>query len=245
MSATQTSRTGRLAGYAAIAAALPAAAADAAVMTGNDLDLTATLTWSGGNPVISPVAIDFGAGFGELFTLNFFRSDWTHGHSTYSGPINAWIHSALVQFNPGNTGGWTAGSFVQSMGLYAGLAARLGGNTLLEPARTDWIRLTSTRQAALWTSFGDAEIGGLSHGPWAYRTRGNIGLRLTKDAGASHVYAWMDLSTGVDLCVITIHNWALETTPNTPIRTPTPGFAGLALLALGAAGVRRQRAIDA
>ncbi|MCA9300321.1 MAG: hypothetical protein KDA28_14720 [Phycisphaerales bacterium] len=63
------------------------------------------------------------------------------------------------------------------------------------------------------------------------------------DADDRRHHAWIDVSSAQgDPYTLVIHGWGLNTEPEGPIRIgqiPAPG--GLALLALGAFGIRRAR----
>lgn len=80
-------------------------------------------------------------------------------------------------------------------------------------------------------------IGNLADGATAY-----FGFRLP--SGSNKVYGWIE-ATRVAGTGLQISRWAYESTPNTGILTPTataiPGGAGLAALAIGAAGLRGRR----
>ncbi len=245
MGTKHASRTARLGAYVAAAAAIPTADAD--VIIGDDLGLTAT---DG-----SPSLVDFGPGFGQLFR---FDVAWTRIYtSDYSFAWVASYGAASVRFNATNTGGWTAASV---LGYAAGYRIGMVPQRLalegapIGPGDPDWIPLDAAQRLNFQrlNDFGIHQ----AWGPWVsdpylsgsfrWSVRGAIGVRITQDAGATHTYAWLDVETlGWFDATLVVHGWGLQTTPGVPIETPAPTVAGLALLALGAAGVRRHRRLDA
>ena len=115
-------------------------------------------------------------------------------------------------------------------------AAPLGTGTAFFYYRYNVINHTTFRSTS---ERNDGLFGG-DDGPGQFGgQQGYIGFRLTSDDGATYNYGFIQVGlSGVHL---EIHGWSLETDPNTPIRTPAPGVSGLALLAMGAAGIRRMR----
>lgn len=227
----------RLSSYAALAGAvLPVAGAEGAIESATGLSLVASPG--------SPVGVDFGAGFGEVFRFSVDVDTYFTGSMvtfTYSA-----AQSQVVQFDPGNSGGWTAASLVR----YGNNPERLATGASVG-AGASWLAMTSVlggaHDLAVSVLFstgtkGGVVTGGSSSASWAPSERGFVGLRFTNDGGVSHRYAWIDVEADVTARTLTIRGWGFETTPGEPIEAgevPAPG--GLALLALGAAGVRRRR----
>ncbi len=243
MQRTTETRARRLATYVALTAGVPVAATSGEVIHIPDLDIEIGLKES--------AYVDFGPGYGELFHIG-------NRMSYYSFPRGArfwdlWTNRHTVKFNYSyNTGYWNTASF---RGI--GSPSRLGDGALIGPGNSDWIRMASFGIGdSLLGARGDRYESFGAWGDWFGGTtdsnpipgRGFLGVRMTRNA-VDYTYAWIDIEALAGPpngpSWIKIHAWALETTPNTPIRTPSPGFIGLALLALGAAGIRHQRALDA
>lgn len=123
---------------------------------------------------------------------------------------------------------------------------RLGSNVNIAPGTPAyWIpgSLGGTSQG--YTS-GPGDWGMTGTGPT--QVRGYLGFRA-QFGTADFYYGWFDVEysrNGVQqgsTATLTIHGWAYNSTPNAAITTPqaVPGHAGLAAVALGAAGVRGRR----
>jgi MYXO-CTERM domain-containing protein len=241
------SRNARLTSYVALAGgvipvAAPNAPADVQWMTG--LNLMATPD--------NPVAVDFGPGFGELFVFSAYSTYFSSFRT--SSRTDTQRHDQVVQFNTGSPNGWTAASLINYAGGFDPL--RLGKGSPIGPA-AGWMGMTNYLGDAhdLATSFfflfstpGSFTSGHGTGGRWAPDKRGYVGLRFTNDAGANYHYAWIDVGADLIAQKITIYGWGFQDTPNAPInagQVPSPGVGGLALLAMGAAGVRRQRRMSA
>ena len=244
------SRGGRLAAYSALAGSvIPVSAASAAFVGETGLNIQAS--------IFDSAYVDFGPGFGEIFRFSVATTtDLARGFTTF------FTTSAVVQFNSGNSGGWTGASMINYPRMGNGFEndpARLAIEFPIDAAQS-WYGMTSffgtshdlaVREVSIYSSRG---VGAYSFGDWAFDLRGYLGLRFTKDGGANYNYAWIDVEVGfgdvsrggaVVSPVITIHGWGLQTTPNVglPAGAPTPGVGGLALLAMGAGGIRRSRRI--
>jgi MYXO-CTERM domain-containing protein len=241
-------RIGRLAAYGALAGVtLPASAASGGIEFDTELGLEATA--AGGS-----VGIDFGAGFGSVFRASVTTS-YYYGTFPVRGAIGSGIvffQDQVVQFDPGNTGGWTAASLIgyapngfMSDPTRLALGSQIG-------AAGSWYPMSSGLgwqhdvAASRFTSFFSVRAGYTStrFGDWEPDQRGFMGFRFTKDGGANYHYGWLDVEADLFGLTLTVHGWGFETEPNRPIGAgdvPAPGVAGLGLLAMGAAGVRRQR----
>lgn len=248
MSTERTSSTGgRLAAYAALAGTVIPVAANAELIGETGLNLVATPG--------SPVAVDFGEGFGEIFRFSVSTFFTSSDRAARVGSYYSYFYSTqVVQFDNGNTGGWTGASIVD----YNGAADPMRfGNSAAIGAAENWDSMSSFFGfdhvlAYLFSSYSYfyARGGGFfstTFGDWAPNERGYLGFRISDDGGSDFLYGWIDVEADLDILFrggagsITIHGWGLETTPNQPIVTPTPGPVGIGLLAMGAAGIRRTR----
>lgn len=246
----------RISRYAALAAALPAASASGAIV------------WSGPGPigvatVNNPLLLDLGAGIGEVFRFEvgfdstagriFSATTYTFNSYTYFRPggtqsFRSW--NPLFQFNPANGNGINDPRFA-----FAGVGndpLRLGSGVLLPgtqsfyaPMSTSFgtshdLGISSTFQIGYTTGFFTS--GTLRIGEWAGQSRGFIGFNI--EVAGADTFGWIDVEWNEVSKELIIHGWAYNDTPRGPIRTgevPAPA-SGLALLALGAAGIRRKRA---
>ncbi len=250
---------GRLGLYVAAAgAAATGASASAEIIGATDLGLTITTGES--------MLLDFGPGFGEVFgfevrSTNYFTS-FTNGGSisstvTYSSARLSF--NPLFQFNPNQTL-WNAASFanLSSSNAYsfgndptrlafgAAIDNGLGWSGPMTSA------FSTSHDIAQFSSFlrntSTLSSGTTSYGAWAGGARGFIGFRMPVAdpllSEGSYIFGWIDVETSGDLTELTIHGWGLNTTPNGAITAgaiPAPGVGGLAMLAMGAAGIRRTR----
>lgn len=238
---------GRLATYAALAGSVIPAAANAELIGETGLSLVATPG--------SPVAVDFGEGFGEIFRFSISTFFTTSDKAARGSFYYSYFYSTqVVQFDNANTGGWTGASVVDYNG--AADPMRFGNSAILGAAES-WTSMSTFLGfdhilAYLFSSYSYsyARGGGFfttTFGDWAPSERGYLGFRISDDAGANFLYGWIDVEADLDILFrggggsITIHGWGLETTPNQPIVTPAPGPVGIGLLAMGAAGIRRTR----
>jgi MYXO-CTERM domain-containing protein len=257
-------RTVRLSAYAALAGAAIPAAASGAIVSQTGLNLMATPG--------SPLAIDFGPGFGEVFRFSVyttfdaggsFRSTGNGGF--FSSFTSTLSQSQVVQFNPGNTGGWNQASVMNYAGATQDDPQILGLNAPIDGAQ-GWFGMSSnfntrhnlaarssylffsafsyfTFSGATSTFDINSTFGTGTGFDWAPNERGFLGLRFSNNGTDFH-YAWFDVEADVFNQKLTIHGWGFEDEANTRIgagEVPAPGVAGLGLLAMGAAGVRRQR----
>ncbi len=261
----------RLAAYAAMAGAVvPAGAASGAIWSKTGLGLVATpdnpvsINFGGpfGRVFSFSVDANFGAGSDSTSTANggFFRTA-----SMFS------TQSQRVGFDAGGAGGWTSAQVIPYVGNaperltggalvgatgwpWAGPLGPLAGGGQNLAARFSYGVTLSFRYYEIYsngyttfaftTSSGQTNFGtSYSLYDWAPDRRGFVGLRFT-DNGTDWHYAWVDVEADLASRELTIHGWGLETTPNVGIEAgalPSPGAAGLGLLAMGAAGVRRHR----
>jgi MYXO-CTERM domain-containing protein len=261
---TSDQKTTRLAAYAALAGAAIPAAASGAIVSQTGLNLMATPG--------SPLAIDFGPGFGEVFRFSVYTT-FTGGGSFRSTGYGGFFSSAffsstqsqVVQFNPGNTGGWNQASVMNYAGATQDDPQILGLNAPIDGAQ-GWFGmstgfrtnhdLASRFSSSAFSSFRYYSISGATTSSdstfnsfydtgfdWAPDDRGFLGVRFSNNGTDFH-YAWFDVEVDVRIGKLTIHGWGFENEANTGIgagEVPAPGVAGLGLLAMGAAGVRRQR----
>ena len=243
----------RLMQYGALAAAIPAAGAQGAIVANANLSL-----------VILPgqsALIDFGPGFGEVFRFEVrsFSNDFSDRAASSLG------YNALFQFNSNNNNGINAAGF---MGQYYGSSSggsvvgndpvRLAGNSVVSVERAFFEPMSNTFGTQHDLAFQSASVPIRSHtsaggyGSWFPDARGYIGFKMFKD-GSFH-FGWFDVETvnwGNDpnrtnsgLHELVIHGWGFQDEPRTAILTgevPAPAAGGLLALALGAAGVRRGR----
>lgn len=240
----------RLAQYAALSAAIPAAGAHAGVIAQTNLGI-----------VINPgesAFIDFGAGFGEVFRFEL-RTQFTSDAERSTVSVVDY-YNAFFQFNPGN-GNVNAGGFIGTGSSSGGSSSgndprRLGfgesigtGRGFYEPMSTQF----STQHDIANMSFGSfyptrATYG---YGSWFPDARGYIGFKMFKD-GSFH-FGWFDVETrnwataarnGAPELII--HGWGFDDAPRAAINAgdvPAPAAGGLLALAMGAAGLRRARRV--
>ncbi|RMH30581.1 MAG: hypothetical protein D6693_00235 [Planctomycetota bacterium] len=253
----------RLATYLALAAGAAPAAHSAAQVVSRNLNLVLDPT-----PIaVSPFQRNdsvlhrpiLGPDLGGLF--EFAASGSQFGSV---GATSILGQRASIRFRP--TNGWTRAEFISNTNgapnqfpqrprrLSSGAAI---GQTLATPGQ--W----SSGGSATFTgpladiSF-DGNLGyGHSDGNWAFSLganpsiRGFLGFRVSKDGGASYNYGWFDIEYDRTdpLGLLTIHGVGFNLTTDAQILAgqtgaalPAPGPVGLALLAAGAAGIRRTRA---
>jgi MYXO-CTERM domain-containing protein len=267
---TSAQKATRLSAYAALAGAAIPAAASGAIVSQTGLNLVATpgspvaLDFGTG---IGEIFVFSVAGFFFDRVVNFdttsggfFRSE-THSSTQYQ----------VVQFDPANAGGWISAGVVGNVGLnlnrlgsggsigpvnpnWLPMSALLGSDHRLasrylysyftsyvygyvtsDDLGNTYFTTTSSDSSGTFDSSTNYE--------WAPNKRGFLGLRFTSN-GTDFLHAWVDVESDVFSRELIIHGWGLEKTPNVGIEAgevPSPGAAGLALLAMGAAGVRRQR----
>ncbi len=245
-----TSRVSRLSAYAALAGAALPAAASGAIVSQTGLNLTATPG--------SPLAIDFGPGFGEVFRFSVytFGSATTFGTGTIYGGFTSgfssfFFQSQVVQFDSGNAGGWTAASVMnyagnadddpQLLAFNAPINAAQGWSSmtngfgtvhdLASSGRYFFSQYYSTFPSAGATepNTGTITASSLFTGfDWAPNERGFLGVRFTKNGTDFH-YAWFDVEADVANQTITIHGWGFEDEINTPVGAGVPSPGAVGL----------------
>jgi hypothetical protein len=245
--------TNRLLQYAALAAAVPAAGAQAGIVAQTGLNLVI-------NPGESAL-IDFGAGFGEVFRFEL-RSQ-RPGYSSDARSVEAPdYYAGLFQFNAGNGNGISGGGFINNLGSSGGSGgndpARLGPGSAVSFDRNFYAPMTTGFGTIHDLAFQDSSTSAparntYGYGSWFPDARGFVGFQMFKD-GSFH-FGWFDVETvgwatpsrnGVSPLLI-IHGWGFNDEPRAAIGTgdvPAPAAGGLLALALGAAGIRRARRID-
>ncbi len=192
--------------------------------------------------------VDFGPGFGELF--NFSARFISGGFSNTTSIYSSWSRSAAVGFQSGQ--GWTQASVLNPYGLTQ--PGRLFAGSAIDGAATGWF---APGQLAFYfgynlsfPKYGGGQSGQYYAGSWGDVTgidrEGFLGFRITNDGGANYLYGWFDVEYDQSdrSGKLTIRGWGLNTTPNAGIeagQVPSPGPGALALLAAGAAGLRRTR----
>lgn len=170
---------------------------------------------------------------------------------------------AGVQFNAG--GRWTRASFAGYAG-FGGIRPLNAGfridNNLGQTAygsQVAWNNVSpanfinfrdSTNYRQVRTAFGFGYTNRFYnftyYGPWRYPAgnRAFLGIRFS-DNGVDFYNGWIDVGVDFTAAGLTIYGWGLNTDVNGSIEAgqiPAPAAGGLALLALGAAGIRRTRA---
>ena len=256
---TASSVTTRLAKYAMAAAAVPAASASAALVSET---FAVPITLANG----ASTGINFGAQFGSVFNFTFNRYSslniryGTGGYSFYS------VANALINFNNKTTYNTAAASAPTSASFvnYNPLTGYFGGN---DPARfgrnqnvtggLSFTTFSSSRGTQhdifnknfFYSVYPSTFFGGFTYsissgtyGAWRQGDRGFLLFQFFAPGG-NH-FGYFDISIAANGQSMQIHGWAFDDTPGAGISTialPAPGAVGLAALALGAAGVRRQR----
>jgi len=234
--------------YTGVAAGIiPAAGASAAIIGDANLNL-----------VVNPGAtqlVDFGPGFGQIFGFQVVQSGFTLPPSYYySSTLQQNSYNAVFQFNPYNSGGAYAAFHAGSVG---------GGNPMRLAASNNigYLSQGGTQYFYSMTSFlgtvhdlaaaGTFKVlfGGVtsfsstfSSGDWAGGQRGYLGFALF--IGADTYFGWFDVEVAAGGNQMTVYAWGLNTTSFESIHVgdvPAPGAVGLGALAMGAAGIRRQR----
>lgn len=256
---TAPSVTTRLAKYAMAAAAVPAASASAALVSETFI---VPITLANG----ASTSIDFGAQFGSVFNFTFNQytslniNYYTGGYSFYS------VANALINFNNPtsyNTAAAsapTSASFVNNnpaFGYYGGNdPARFGNgqNVTGGLSFTNFSNFRGTQHDIFnknlfysVQTFASYYFPGYSfysgtYGAWQQGQRGFLLFQFFAPGG-NH-FGYFDISIAANGQSMQIHGWSFDDTPGAGVSTialPAPGAVGLAALAFGAAGVRRQR----
>jgi hypothetical protein len=205
--------TRRVATYSALASAaiLAGPAADAALHV-----------WDV-NQTLGPAAFFESASFSGAFSIGFASS------GTNGSPSDRYF------WGPNNNL-----SFINSSSPATATCnepARLGNGIVVGSAvpgsqSGNWRRAVSSQ-----TSSNDIQAS------WSPGDQGYMGIRFVN--GLDHNYGWVDMTMNPD-GTVTVNRWALEDTVGasvtTPGAVPEPGSgAMLALLAMGAVGLRRRR----
>ena len=251
---TASSVTTRLAKYAMAAAAVPAASASAALVSET---FAVPITLANG----ASTGISFGAQFGSVFNFTFNRysslniNSYSGGYSFYS-VANALINfnnnasyntaapsaptsASFVNYNPaigyfggndpaifGNGQNITGGLSFTSFGYYRGTQHDIFNKNLFYSVR----------------SSGFYSIYSGTYGAWNQGQRGFLLFQFFAPGG-NH-FGYFDISIAANGQSMQIHGWSFNDTPGGGVSTialPAPGAVGLAALAFGAAGIRRQR----
>jgi hypothetical protein len=214
--------TRRVATYSALASAamLASPAADAALQIWNV------------NQTISPASFGEQASFNAAFQIFFASSG--------GGPSNLrdryfWGPGNNLSFVNNGTSTFTSGGITYSS--VGNDPARLPSGVVVGPVipgsqTGTWLRATSTNNT-------DNDI----QGEWSPGDHGYMGIRF--DDNGNYNYGWVDMTMNPD-GTVTVNRWALEDTVGasvtTPGAVPEPGTGALlALLAMGATGLRRRR----
>jgi hypothetical protein len=246
---TTITRSTKLSSYAALAAAALPATAGAEIVSETGLS------------VVDPGLIDFGPGFGDVFGLFSFAGGNRPNLSSlaaivwpqnfFSTSLNNVHRASFVPDGgrPANlASGYSVGSGAQWQGIggtstyYPGVPPIFSGSDGMS-----WIgprdNMLALRNGQVDCSFGGGTNWQTPSGPWAPSASGFLGFRFSTDHGANFHYGWfeLDVALAAKTGSLTLKGWAFEDEPNVPVTTPTPAAGGLALLAMGAAGIRRSR----
>lgn len=242
----------RLNAYAALAAGFMPAIAGADITGEDGLNIVVTPD--------NPASIDFGPGFGHVFEFTMNSDAGSYSNSSQNSYSSYYVRSSNVNrtnmFNFRGDAPWTRGSMIA---YSTGYPSRLGQDFNVEENPdhyggwndigggyfqfvyySNYYRRTQTyyggsNQTSWYNSGG--------FGDWARGRRGFLGLRFTEN-GADFYHAWFDVSVDRSGFPMTIHGWGLNRSANESILTgqiPAPSGAALAILATGAAGIRRSR----
>lgn len=246
------STTARLSAYATLAASVLPTVASADIRGQDGLNITVTPD--------NPASIDFGPGFGHVFDFTMTSFAGSYSHSSQNTYSSYFIRSSNINrtnmFNFRGDAPWTRGS---QIGYSGGYPTRLGQDFSVEMNPDHYNGWTSIGQGLFQfvyysnyyrrsqTYYGGGSqtswFGSGAWGDWARGRRGFLGVRFSEN-GSDYYHAWFDISVDRSGFPMTIHGWGLNTDPNESILTgqiPAPGGAALAVLAAGAAGIRRTR----
>lgn len=173
--------------------------------------------------------------------------------------LNAFInttHTAAFSVNGGDAAGiyflLTATTFHDGLGVQGADGAVMVGGFGNAFVRSLAYRDVISAGQPPWGSNGFFTITGVTFGA-EWGTTGYLGFRINVDGGDTY-YAWAYVSDIVTGTSVTIDSYGVRILANTKIgagqwdhstptaaATPEPATAGLALLALGAAGVMRHK----
>ena len=202
----------RVATYSALAsAAMLASPAASAALTIWDV-----------NKTLGATAFFEAASFNSAFSIGFA----SHGYSEGRGARYFWGSNGNLSFINSNSS------------TFCNNPARLGNGIAVGSA-------IPSSQSGAWAHAHSGQ--GAGHDiqfDWAPGDQGFMGIRF--DNGNGFNYGWVDITMNADESV-TVNRWALEDQPDTPAITgggavPEPGTGALlALLAMGATGLRRRR----
>ncbi len=235
---TMTPRSRRLSSYARVAGVQSVAGLAASMVAGQTMaDLQ---IWSVGQALpqtgwwAQPSAdLQLIASFKASFQINFFGTG-SNGDQNFWGP-----NANLSFINYGSAGRNAPANWDQSV---------LIGSTALSSSQSAGYSTAHFWRAAISTHGTAHDIENkLSRG-----ATGALGIRFS--SGSDYYYGWVELSMDATSNIVTVERWALENTANTAAQyTPgggggggggggaVPGLGGLAVLALGAGGVRSRR----
>jgi len=255
----------RLGRYTGLAAIIPAASAQAAVYHNDNANISLSLNQT----QLVDFGSGFGGIF--QFALRgtstssynppnqntHSHTNPTYGSTTYGAPYT----SHTTTFTTTTTGGNARQNrvFHPLIQRYGGSDAGFIANIFAEPTRLPSGALISGGLAfahmnvgsnsnydlgffrsVFGTASGATQTNSFSaYGSWYPDSRGFLGFTF---GFAGHTYyGWFDVETRANLSQLLIHAWAFGDGPIAAGEIPASGAGGVALLAMGAAGVRRTR----
>jgi hypothetical protein len=169
------------------------------------------------NQTLSPAAFFESASFNGAFSIGFASS----GSNESRGDRYFW--------GPNNNLSFISSSTLDGARLSSGVAV----SASVPASQSGWQHAESTQNT-------NNDL----HYDWHPGDQGYLGIRFNNGAG-DYNYGWVDVTMNADESV-TINRWALDDVAGTPAITPgavpEPGTGALlALLAMGATGLRRRR----
>lgn len=169
--------------------------------------------------------------------------------------VSAGIVGIEMNSNPVGTSAFPNGTDIQLADLGGGVFSVYAVNTNwalgVWRTGTDWYLQRFTSAAAIashtdWVTYGSGGFASLLGSDWG-AGNGYIGLRIEVAPG-NYEYGWVNITLATGLGSMSVNSWNPDSIPGTTDKplpagtgTPEPAASGLALLALGAAGVLRQR----